>query len=74
DDYTHRTGRTARMGRKGIALTLYTKQDLHKLKTVINTNNIQPVWQGKEPDLKHISHKHKSRRRPSRNFRPRRNK
>jgi len=74
DDYTHRTGRTARMGRKGIALTLFTKKDLQKLKSVINTNNIQPVWQGKEPDLKHISHRRKSRRRPSRNFRPQRRK
>ncbi len=74
DDYTHRTGRTARMGRKGIALTLFTKKDLQKLKTVINTNKIQPVWQGKEPDLKHISHRRKSRKRPSRNFRPQRRK
>jgi ATP-dependent RNA helicase DeaD len=69
DAYTHRTGRTARMGRKGIALTLFTKKDLHNLKAVINTNRIRPVWQGTEPDLKHISRPRKSRRRPSRNFR-----
>jgi len=74
DDYTHRTGRTARMGRKGIALTFFTQKDLRNLKGVIDKNNIQPIWQGKEPDLEHISRRRKSRRRPSRKFRPRRNK
>ena len=72
--YTHRTGRTARMGRKGIALTLFTKRDLRNLKTIINTNRIKPIWQGDEPDLKHISRPRKSRKRPSRNYRPRRRK
>jgi ATP-dependent RNA helicase DeaD len=72
DGYTHRTGRTARMGRKGIALTLFTKKDLHNLKAVININRIRPIWQGAEPDLKHISRRRKSRKRPSRDFRPRR--
>ncbi|MBW7989132.1 MAG: DEAD/DEAH box helicase [Planctomycetes bacterium] len=72
DDYTHRTGRTARMGRKGVAMTFFTKKDLHKLKTVIDTNRIKPVWQGVEPDLKHISHRRKQHKRPSRNFRPQR--
>jgi ATP-dependent RNA helicase DeaD len=74
DAYTHRTGRTARMGRKGIALTLFTKGDLHNLKAIINTNRIQPIWEGPEPDLKHISRHRKSRKRPSRNYRPRRKK
>jgi len=74
DAYTHRTGRTARMGRKGVALTLFTKKDLYKLKTIINNNRIQPVWQGAEPDLKNISRSRKSRRRPSRNYRHRRRK
>ena len=72
DAYTHRTGRTARMGRQGVALTLFTKADIRSLKAVIDTNGIQPVWQGAEPDLKHISHRRKSRKRPSRNFHPRR--
>jgi ATP-dependent RNA helicase DeaD len=72
--YTHRTGRTARMGRKGIALTLFTKRDLHDLKTLINTNRIQPIWQGSEPDLKNIPRQHRSRKRRSRNYRPRRRK
>ena len=74
DAYTHRTGRTARMGRKGVALTLFTKKDLYGLKAIINTNRIKPIWQGAEPDLKNISRQRKSRSRPSRNFRPRRKK
>ena len=74
DAYTHRTGRTARMGRKGVALTLFTTADIRSLRAVINTNNIQPVWQGAEPDLKHISDRRKSRKRPSRSFRPRKKK
>ncbi|MFC1677953.1 DEAD/DEAH box helicase, partial [Planctomycetota bacterium] len=49
--YTHRTGRTARMGRKGVALTLFTRADLRILKAVIDINNIKPVWEGSEPDL-----------------------
>jgi ATP-dependent RNA helicase DeaD len=74
DAYTHRTGRTARMGRKGIALTLFTKRDIRSLRAIIDTNRIEPIWQGPEPDLKHISHPRKSRKRPSRNYRPRRRK
>ena len=74
DAYTHRTGRTARMGRKGIALTLFTKTDLRNLKAIINKNRIQPIWEGAEPDLKHITRPRKSRKRPSRNYRPRRRK
>ncbi len=70
DAYTNRTGRTARMGRKGVALTLFTRGDLHSLKAIIKTNRIQPVWQGSEPDLNHVPRP--PRRRPSRNFRPRR--
>ncbi|MHC4567046.1 MAG: DEAD/DEAH box helicase [Planctomycetota bacterium] len=74
DAYTHRTGRTARMGRKGVALTLFTKADIRSLKAVINTNSIKPVWEGAEPDLKHIARRRKSRRRPSRKLRPARKK
>ena len=72
--YTHRTGRTARMGRKGIALTLFTKRDLHNLKTLIKTNRIQPIWQGSEPDLKNIPRPQRSHKQRSRNYRPRRRK
>jgi ATP-dependent RNA helicase DeaD len=74
DAYTNRTGRTARMGRKGIALTLFTTSDLHNLRAVINTNRIQPIWHGPEPDLDHIRRPRTSRRRHSRNYRPRRKK
>ncbi len=50
--YTHRTGRTARMGRKGIALTFYSSQDLRRLRTLLRVNHIlKPVWIGPEPDL-----------------------
>jgi ATP-dependent RNA helicase DeaD len=49
--YTHRTGRTARMGRKGVAFTLFTRSNMRDLKIIFKENNIQPVWQGKEPDV-----------------------
>lgn len=70
DAYTHRTGRTARMGRKGIALTLFTKGDTRSLKALINVNRIQPVWHGDEPDLNHIARRRKPRKRPPRKPRP----
>ena len=62
EGYTHRTGRTARMGRKGIALTLFTRNDLHDLKAIIKTNRIQPVWHGEQPDLDNIRHRRSSGR------------
>ena len=74
DAYTHRTGRTARMGRKGIALTLFTKGDLRSVKAVINVNRIQPIWEGEEPDLKHQPRKGKSGKHSSRTFRRQRRK
>jgi ATP-dependent RNA helicase DeaD len=49
--YTHRTGRTARMGREGTAVTFYTNADLHDMKRLIKANNIEPVWLGDAPDL-----------------------
>jgi len=70
DAYTHRTGRTARMGRKGVALTLFTKADFRSLKAVIDKNRIKPVWHGDKPDLKQTSRRRKSRKRPSRKLRP----
>jgi ATP-dependent RNA helicase DeaD len=74
DAYTHRTGRTARMGRKGVALTLFMKADSRSLRAVINKNRIKPVWHGAEPDLKHISRRRKRRKRSSRKLRPTRKK
>ncbi len=53
--YTHRTGRTARMGRKGFAMTFYTKGDLSELKRLLTTNHINPIWKGPKPDMDNIS-------------------
>jgi len=72
--YTHRTGRTARMGRKGVALTLFTRAELRMLKAVIESNEITPIWEGAEPNLGNISrpkkrnqdYKHGNKRRPRR--------
>jgi ATP-dependent RNA helicase DeaD len=49
--YTHRSGRTARMGRKGVALTLFSRSDLRILKAIIEINSIKPIWEGQKPDL-----------------------
>ncbi|MCK5712820.1 MAG: RNA helicase, partial [Hyphomicrobiaceae bacterium] len=76
--YTHRTGRTARMGRKGVALTYLTNSNLRDLRIIVKENNIEPIWQGKPVDLNHIPRKrsggHGGKARPhrgsSRNRRP----
>jgi len=52
--YTHRSGRTARMGRKGTAVTFYGNHDLRTLKEVIQTNNIKPIWLNAEPQFDRI--------------------
>ncbi|MGB2807910.1 MAG: DEAD/DEAH box helicase [Sedimentisphaerales bacterium] len=52
--YTHRSGRTARMGRKGFALTFFSNHDFHTLKTIIKNNNIEPVWLSAPPQLNSI--------------------
>ena len=49
--YTHRTGRTARMGREGKAITFVTNRDLRKLRTMLRVNKIEPEWIGIAPDL-----------------------
>ena len=65
--YTHRTGRTARMGREGVALTFYTQHDLRKLRTLLRVNHIlKPVWIGQEPDLNKVPGKNRSESRPGR--------
>jgi ATP-dependent RNA helicase DeaD len=61
--YTHRSGRTARMGRKGFALTFFSNHDLHTLKTIIKNNNIEPVWLSAPPQLNNITMSKNSRRR-----------
>ena len=49
--YTHRTGRTARMGREGKAVTFFGGRDIGKLKHILKANRIIPQWIGPEPDL-----------------------
>ena len=49
--YTHRTGRTARMGREGKAVTFFGGRDIGKLKHILRANRIIPQWIGPEPDL-----------------------
>ncbi len=54
ETYTHRTGRTARMGRKGTAVTFYSRGDLRSIKEVVECNHVKPVWLGDEPDLSKV--------------------
>ena len=61
--YTHRSGRTARMGRKGFALTFFSTHNLHTLKTIIKNNNIEPVWLSVPPQLNNITMPKNRRRR-----------
>jgi ATP-dependent RNA helicase DeaD len=49
--YTHRTGRTARMGRKGVAMTFPTTGNLRDLRHILRANHIEPIWLGQAPDL-----------------------
>ena len=49
--YTHRTGRTARMGREGKAITFVTAKDLRKVKTILRANRIEPQWIDDAPDM-----------------------
>ncbi len=49
--YTHRTGRTARMGREGKAVTFVGGSDIGKLKLILRANRIEPQWIGEAPDL-----------------------
>ena len=62
--YTHRTGRTARMGRQGKAITLVMDRDIRKLQMILRANRINPQWIGPEPDLNKARGK-KSGHRPS---------
>ena len=60
ETYTHRTGRAARMGRSGTALTLVSSHDLRSLKRLFRMNHIEPFWLGKEPDWESISRQKKA--------------
>jgi ATP-dependent RNA helicase DeaD len=55
ESYTNRTGRAARMGRSGIAMTFVTDQELGVLKSLLKMNRIDPVWHGNIPNLQTVS-------------------
>jgi len=61
--YTHRSGRTARMGRKGTAVTFFSNHDFRTLKEVIETNNIRPIWLTAAPQLGNIKKPRRTHRR-----------
>ncbi len=67
DTYTHRSGRTARLGRKGTAMTFYDHRNLGVLSEIIKVNRIKPVWHGREPDLKKAAHRRASTGRSHKN-------
>lgn len=49
ESYTHRTGRTARMGRIGKALTFVVQSEMGKIRMLFRKNHIDPRWLGEEP-------------------------
>ncbi|MHB8790459.1 MAG: helicase-related protein [Desulfobulbaceae bacterium] len=51
ENYVHRTGRTGRMGREGIAISLVTGRDLDAVKRLCQEKHILAAWDGREPDL-----------------------
>ena len=57
ENYVHRTGRTGRMGREGVAISLVTGRDLFAVKRLFKEKGIQYVWDGTVPDLKKVSSK-----------------
>ncbi len=62
--YTHRTGRTARMGREGKAITFVTPKDIRKLNAILKANRIEPQWIGEAPDLNKPAGKSRGGQRP----------
>ncbi len=57
ENYVHRTGRTGRMGREGVAISLVTGRDLFAVKRLFKERSIQYAWDGKVPDLKRVASK-----------------
>jgi ATP-dependent RNA helicase DeaD len=57
ENYVHRTGRTGRMGRNGIAISLVSGRDLFAVRRLFTEKGIQPVWDGKVPDLDRLEMK-----------------
>ena len=44
--YTHRVGRTGRMGRDGIAMTFVADRELKGLYKLLGTHRFEPLWRG----------------------------
>ena len=44
--YTHRVGRTGRMGRAGVAMTFVADRELKGLHKLLGTNRFEPLWRG----------------------------
>jgi ATP-dependent RNA helicase DeaD len=44
--YTHRVGRTGRMGRAGIAMTFVADRELKGLHKLLGTDRFEPMWKG----------------------------
>ena len=51
ENYTHRTGRAGRMGRKGVALTFISNRDHDILSRLLKDNSLKSQWIGNKPDL-----------------------
>ena len=64
DAYTHRTGRTARMGREGKAITFFTARQLRDLKNLIRKKNLTPNFIGTVPDMENVSSSRGHRKHP----------
>jgi ATP-dependent RNA helicase DeaD len=61
DAYTHRTGRTARMGRLGKAMTFIMPSEMGTLCQLLRQKRIEPRWLGPAPDMQKSSHHHDER-------------
>jgi ATP-dependent RNA helicase DeaD len=53
--YTHRSGRTGRMGRSGIAMTFVADRELNALQRLLRVNRIGPVWHDRVPSFAGVS-------------------
>lgn len=55
ENYVHRTGRTGRMGKQGIAISLVTGRDLFAVKRLFMEKGIHATWDGKAPDFERVN-------------------
>lgn len=70
DIYVHRSGRTGRQERAGIAVTLVTDRELYALKRILHHIKRKPIWIG-EPPPERRHHKHHGKNAPQRHREPR---